>query len=781
MKWITLYFIYAEEGDKLKMRKIVKWFGTAAVLIGMLAVVLFIPVSAQATSTGNDNAAKRYNIMLVIDGSGSLISSSKTDPNGMRYELIDDLLGILEDDGHNIGAIVFSGNNSSSTSDAAMEQGIMLNTGMLSLDKVAPNGSLPKDYIAEKIRNTGVDRTFNGKTDIGTAILVAERELQKAQAENGLESLVFLFTDGRTDIAYPSVLAKSEENLNAATLEMSQNGIRLFGAFLNKNGGLDASQISGIVCAANSISINSEQFQESYVEINDAASCHAAVNTLLKFLGYVDSRPAVPVTGSIEDSFTIPGIGVEEINIRLYSYNGEDLPDMEVEITQPDGTVLSGIPLNALCRSSRTVRVYKLEDPMCGTWKLKVTVPKDNTVAYVYAPVVSLLIDAEMHITPEYLHVNREAAFAGALFQKGNEITDPLAYREYTCNLVIKDLLDDSVKTYEIPENNGAFVQELLLDQYGTFEAQIVFSCDMVNVSSDVQTIKLGNSRPTANRQQLKLRSGLFQDKVTELNLLDYVDDLEDGKNLTIALRKGDFDPEAVSLSEGNLQIVNSRIGRTVLCFDVTDTQGAGTMLEIRITCRNMTVLFILAFIALIILIAALVYFVSVKWNKLKPEGDLSATVTLKFDGVDKAIILALPMPGRDAPSKTNLWELARRALKEDDDRIDSGITCGDVKKQLSQFNSVLEKITFSKTVVRTGGKRQGGICVKQGKKKVVMPTKRSAEFDNGGFPVSLDYQLPEPDDFFDDDLDFGTERKSPKKEKKKRNENRADFGDELF
>ena len=769
------------------MRKLVKWFGTAAVLIVILGVVFFTPVSAQAMSTGNSNAAKRYNIMLVIDGSGSLISSTKTDPNGMRYELVDDLLGILEDDGHNIGAIVFSGNNSSNTSDMAMEQGIRLNTGMLSLDEVAPNGSLPKDYIAEKIRNAGVDLTLNGKTDIGTAILVAERELQTAQAENGLEPLVFLFTDGCTEISHPGVLAKSEQNLNTATLEMSQNGIRLFGAFLNKNGGRDSSEISGIVCAANSISINSEQFLESYVEINDAASCHAAVNTLMKFLGYVDSRPAVPVTGSITDTFTIPGIGVEEINIRLYSYNGENLPDMEVEITQPDGTVLSGVPLNALCRSSRTVRVYKLSDPMCGTWKLKVTVPQDNTVAYVYAPVVSLFIDADMSVAPDIvdLHVNSNAAFTGALSQKGTVITDPLAYREYTCNLTITDLWDGSVETYEISENNGSFVQNLLLDKYGTFEAQIVFSCDMVNVPSEVQTIKLENRAPTAKAAELELRSGLFQDKVTDVNLLDYVDDREDGKNLSIELATSDCDPEAFALDGGNLRIVNKLIGDAKLNFTVTDSQGASATLWVRIQCQNVTIWFVLAFIALAVLIIVIVCAALLERNRRKPEGDLSVEFALKFDGVEKPVALELQMPGRDASSKTNLRELLMRALEDDTGRVLPGITCGDVKAQLSQFNAMLDKISLSKTITHAGGKRRGGLCVKQGNKKFVMPDKKTLELYDGDFSVTLIYSEPEPDDdLFDEDLDFGTRKPSRKAEKrgnKRKDSGREDFDDDVF
>lgn len=758
-----------------------------AILMSM--VISFVPASAAVDARSGDT---RYNIMLVIDASGSLVDNRVNgvrkpgaDPSGMRYELLQDLLGTLEDDGHYIGAIVFSGSKLYSTEDKHMETGILMQTDMLPLDEAAPDGGPVKDYVFREIKNTGVDGSYNGTTDIGTALLVAERKLQAIQKENGLESLVFLFADGITDLYHHAPAEeKSRENMQTATREMSANGIRLFGAFLNNQGKIKSDEISDAVCAANGVGKDSEVFKKSYVEITDAASCHRAVTVLLQFLGYVGSEPPEPITGTIEDTFTIPGVGVEEFNIRLYSYAGEDLPEMTVVLTMPDGTELKGTKLDDMCRSSRTVRTYKIPKPMSGQWNLKVTVPEDNTIAYVYDKVYSLVIGSSIAVSPDVadLHVNGTASFTATLTQRGTTVTDPYAYEGYECRLDIMDHRTNQVTPYIIDNNNGVFTYDLLLQEYGRYSARIVFACDGFEVPSSYIPYELINHEPqitgTVNRT---VKYGPMQDKTTEVDLTGYINDVEDGRNLTITLVDTDCDEDGFEIQDGVLTLTNAVVGSGEIILSITDSQGAGGEMKVIIEAKNTLPIFIAIIVAILILIVVIVILVIRGRQKMNLKGDLSVSLGLEIEA-EKSIDLDLQVPGREAANNTNLKTLLMNALVNEADRVKPGITCGMVKNALAPYLGGLEKITLSKVMTRDAGKRSAGIRIKQAGKTYVMPGKRMVDLYVDDMSVSLIYSQPmdENDDVFGtDDMDMSRGRKSKKDEKKR--ENVSDFDDDLF
>ena len=761
------------------MRQMIKRVCASALLICMITAMLMVPTVTKVEAA---TAGQRYNIMLVIDGSGSLVDSKTkpgSDPKKLRYELIGDLLGVLEDEGHYVGAVVFSGNKNSKTSKEAMESGIRCNTGMVLLD-----GTRSKESIYNEIVRAGVDKSYDGKTDVGTALLVAERVLTEKQKENGLPSLIFLFTDGNTDVE-GEVKKQSDKNRETAIQEIRENDIRLFGAFLNKDGLLSSDPMVDIVCDANNISSNSEEFSKSYHELTDADSCHQAVNTFLKFLGYIDdTNEDDPITGSIEDEFLIPGIGVEEMNIRLYSYKGEDLPeDMKVELTQPDGTVISESKMNSMLNGSDTYRIYKLVKPMSGTWKLKVTVPENNEILYVYSRVFSKHVDAQLTITPgaANLHVNANADFTASLVQNGTAVTDQKAYSGYECSLEIKNLADNTVETFEIPNNSAKFVYNMDLKEYGSYAARVVFKCETFVVASEYVAYDLYNNAPSVKSPAyLDLKSGLFQQTETEIDLEDYIDDLEDGKELQVTLLSATCDEDALDLDEDHrsLTLENNLVGDGEIVILVTDSQGESVELRLEVETTNVTLQYIL-YILLAILVLFILFVLKKRGDSnIKLDGDLNAVFELKIDDEKKNFDLLLPLPGRDAPGKTTLKALMQKCLEDDAERH-QGVRAEKIKEALEELNSELDKVMLSKTVVRVKGERVGGVIVKAGKKQDTMPGKRSVEISAGGLDISLIYARAELDtDMFDDAWDFDApdRGKKDKKSKKRPNRDISDF-----
>lgn len=720
-------------------------------VISVLPLVLLLmpALFASAYADEQGGTAKRWNIMLVVDGSGSLFSGPTTDPDGLRFEAIDDLLGILQDNGNNVGAIVFSANPTRDDSDQEMRKAIRLNTGMISFDGKAPNGGDPKDYINSQLRNAPMDYGSGGTTDIGTALLVAEEMLEALQEQNGLESMVFLFTDGETELNYTNTYEKSIENMHEAEQRMLDNNIKLCGVFLNKDGRSNSTEVRDMVCAANGVASNTLFLGDTYIEIENSTSCHAAMEQFMRLLGFSTTSP-MPVPGAV--SFRVPGTGAEEANIRIYSTNGSTIPkDMSVSITSPSGVVLSGTTVEAICRSGRTFRNYKLVNPESGTWTIQVDVTNEDSVGIVCELVFSMDKEAEMVIEPaaDILHVNMEAAVEAYLTQNGEKITEPADYREYTCDLVIRNLQTNEETSYALlPDSSNRYQTAIFLDTYGTFEAYIAFNCDSIAIKSGVQALNLENHAPEIMPDKLNIKYGLFTSSTYEYDLAERISDLEDGKALDITVDSESCNMDAVRLEGTKLIISSADIGNGELRVTVQDSQGATDFADLRISTKNITLMLILAIIGMMLLIFAALILIM----RSRPKLNGKCILTIPCNG--SALDIELPTPGSQGPRSTNLTALVEME-KGDGGAIHN--VCRDnatydyVVKMLD--NEELEKIKLSivKGRVRNeSGKtvRTGRLKVKQGKAvDIIFNGSMKLSTNTDGFSLAYYYHSDESED----------------------------------
>ena len=203
-----------------------------ALLLCLLTLLQAVPVQSDATQANPD---KNYNIMIVMDCSGSLVNPEGilSDPQGYRYEATSMFLDLLSDSGNNVGAIVFNSTISTSDcSDTTMRECLQLDTGLLPMNSVAD-----KENLMQQIRSIEP----NGFTDIGTALLAAAEQLTGMEAKNGLESIIILFTDGATEtydrklgLAEQPVYAQSLKNRDAAVELIREEGITLCGVYLRR-------------------------------------------------------------------------------------------------------------------------------------------------------------------------------------------------------------------------------------------------------------------------------------------------------------------------------------------------------------------------------------------------------------------------------------------------------------------------------------------------------------------------------------------------------------------
>lgn len=671
----------------MKMKKRISLLMVLCLMVGLLC----IPAEAATDTTSQDD---RWNIILVVDGSGSLYSGKNpSDPSGLRYEALDLLIDLLHENGNYVGAVVFNANNTKDDSDEAMRKGIALNTGLMEI-----NGAADKKALKDAIKNAPFSGHNKGDTDIGTALLVAQQEL--AAANNGLNSAIYLFSDGASALDYKNTREKSQQNMNTAIENIRDQGIKLCGVFLNCNDS-DSTEVRDIV--AQSIGTSGYNLSDLYMEITDPSDI--SIDSFLSFLGYnIPGDEAI--TSSTTKTFRIPGVGVEEANIRIRTAGGESLPEgMVVTITRPDGTTLTSAETAAVCSSGRTYRMYKLVNPMSGTWSVYVGLPEGNTVGVYYNPILSVYVDAglETSAPTQDLHVNGDVTLTAYLEHRGVRLTDAASYREYECVLELTDVNTGEKTQFQVtPDSSNNYSLTLNLDEYGVFDAQASFVCDSIVVTSDVVIWDLKNHTPTCNATaSFSALYGMFQEDIRTIDLSDSrygVSDIEDDiQNLKFSIQSGTCNMQDIHFVNNSpvLELDVSTCGSGEVVVSITDTQGASTTMTINVTTRSVTAICIAIIAAVCVAILLLIFFIIRTYYSTRTNGSCAITISIPQENngdIKNVCCKGLTPPGgSQSVRKTNLYALLSRDI--DNYGTNSKLACEDAGISYQKFCEVVKSL----------------------------------------------------------------------------------------
>ena len=748
-----------EDKMKTKLRRILCFAMVLCSLCGLMGTAAF---------ADGEVVGERWNIMLVIDGSASLFSDAYgmgpgrgTDPDGLRFEAINSFIDTLHTRGHNVGAIVYNANQHRwDATEEGMMSAILVNTGINPLNTTNDRTGL-KNAIkgAKQIK----DNTY--QTDTGTALLVAEQELEKVSG-NGLRSAIFLFTDGLIRV-YPEHEKLSMQNLQEAEDKIRKQGIVLCGVYLNSKGLEPSTEIRDIVCAANDFNPDMN-LGNYYLEITDAKSCAESTDLFMKLLGY--SIPDVlPIPNDFWSEFRVPGVGVEEANIRLRTNSSDKLPaGIQVTFVLPDGTEAPAASVASYVGRGDTYQVYKVENPATGTWKVHVKVPDDNEVAIYYSPVFSFYVAADMETSVDPANMISGSTFdvKAFLVKQGQALTDPAAYREYTCELTIQNRLTGDVETIEIqPNNKGEYILPYTIG-YGEYAANITFSCDELVVSSPEQEWKTQNHDPVVRPASTWITYNFLMGSKKELDLTPNYDDMEDGKNLTLSVTGGTCKMAGVELDGSTLKLNAAKCGDGTVEITVTDSQGASAVLRVDVQTTNTSLPIIIGIVVALLLIVLLILKLIRDKNSHSLIGEL--TIDLSFPDEEGAEVemSALPLenPGTNGVKrKTNMDELLRRSLNNVTSRLCNELNRDEEKmRQLRAFaerhSSFLRKINLD--VDWNNAKKRAECVVIFNKVKETIYNKSCNALRDGDVSLTVSYFVEdvEPDDPMNPDDDGFTD-----------------------
>lgn len=572
----------------------------------IIALLLCILLLSQTAVSATQTAGGGKNVLVVMECSGSLHRGICSDPNDYRYEATAMLLDLLCGSGNQVGAIVFNSTTSTSdTSVAHMQEGLRLNTGLAPLEDQADAAAL-----MEQIESISV----GGYTDIGTPLLEAAELLREASAENGMESVIILFTDGATEtkdkyqgLSACPVYEKSLENREKAVSIIRESGIALYGVSLGADQGEDT-EVLNLVRSA-----NTEKVSQRYIPVKEAASLTGAFRQFFTMISDTEPRDF-----ENETRFAVPGKGLHDIRISV-TVKGETIQDSEraldnlkVEIDRPDANASSG---SQMVSRGKNYAVYEIRDPEAGPWCVRVECPGAQVQS-------SILLNSDLQaetfysVSEDKIQFGESVSIIAKLYDAGQPLTSETDYTGYECRLRYQKDGTEEIKEVDLVylESAEGFAGPVTIRGYGTYYVWTEFSCgESITVKTPMTIWDIPNDTPDAPKNYtLSAVMSLLQDGTTELNLLTLVTDKNDEnlERITIDVDTGDYPKEAVQYDDSSkmLYIDGVKGGSGKLTVTFTDDGNASAVTEVEIIFKNNAAwqmgLIVLAFVLLLLLLA---------------------------------------------------------------------------------------------------------------------------------------------------------------------------------
>lgn len=599
-------------------------YSLAAIL--MILFILAANVSVWAEEKAERKTAKHYNVVLVIDGSGSLTYELGTDKEGYRYEALELFLSVLTNEGNKVGAIVFNDSEK-----------MPLDTGLKELNTMAA-----KKELSQSIRDTKVD----GDTDIGGALQQAISELTGSGADPELPSCILLFSDGETDLGNPEATNASLKKKEQAIAEARKDGIAIHGICLNANNSANTQEVKGIAEGTDGI----------YLEINSPSDLN---NAFLEFYSLIygetkNSGEWEP--GPVEKTFKIPSEGVAEVNILIEAEKNIT----GINLVRPDRTAYSDTELDAISIATGKYKVIKIVDPIQGVWKIKVEGDPGTKIKFDW--IYNTDLSAEIECNSEKASLNENIAIKGYLLSDGKRVEDTNVYGEYSGTLVLTDAVTGEASTYPMEVDGAAFSADVAFSEYGTYYAAIQLTCGNLVHTSNSTAINVGNQAPVAEKKTIQKKIVLlpFKSAKTTFNLNDYVSDPE-GDKLTFELGTYSYDTDKVKLEDDKLSIDAGKDKEGNVKVTAKDSQGAACELTFNIKTQNFTVLIVVLLIVIIMAIL-IALFIS---KYIGTTAVCPWTITVEsFDNVSGTSSQPYPQTGLKRKKNISDWNITECGIQ---------------------------------------------------------------------------------------------------------------------
>lgn len=561
-------------------------FVTASLLLACIMCVSQVALAVEDNEAQKQRSS-HHNVMMVIDGSGSLVSKNNpTDPDGLRYDAVDLFFALLTDSGNKVGAVVFDDNSNQ----------YLLDTGLVSV-----SGKTEKLTLSKKIRDSGT----RNDTDIGSALLTAVERLE-AESDSTIPSEIILFSDGRTDLrkkddrtqidqkAYSVSIANKDKAITRA----QELGIPIYSVCLSASSVADPAELEEI----------SKRTSGEFVKVDRPEDLALAFQQFYKLI--FETPQSQETTYSFSDSgnvnipIDVPSVGAEEVNVILKM----DVP-YKASLSSPSGAKEQKF-LEDATMSGGPYDVIKLVQPEAGRWTLRLNGASGDDV------LVNVLYNFDSEVVLQVkgdkteLAANDSVQVTAGLLRDGKAVNDPSVTKEYTAVLFKENL--SSGKKERIPmqaNEKGQFTAEVFSEEVASYDLTAVLTYKNLKVTSNQLVLNYGNTAPEIQGEELITEKVIVtpltgRSRAYDLNA--YFNDKQ-GDAIHYSIVSSQLVDGTTSLSEGDgvltVDTAHSRSGDLVV--RATDAQGAFSDMTIHFKVTNLTLAIVLAIVLPILTLAA--------------------------------------------------------------------------------------------------------------------------------------------------------------------------------
>ena len=534
----------------------------ASILALALCLSLTVSRAGFASAEENSSVANRYNVVMVIDKSGSLRDERGigTDPEGLRYDAMKLFLGLLTETGNNVGAVVF-------------DDQIRLDSGLRPMDSMEDKRALVSEVEA---LGTSYD------TDIGGAMLRATEILHGMQEKNGLPCAILLLTDGMTDFPQENRWLRMQSSLEAgdqALQAAQEEGITIHGILLDVDGRAAAGESE-----VRRYTDGTDGEFEIVSKPEDLTATFGRFYSIINKTEYTGAHKVLfSEKGAAETGFLVPAFGVEEVNIVVERREPQSgtLPERgDIRVTQPDG---SGYDTREHEVQTSRFLLVKIPKPAAGDWTVNLRgEPGDSIdVCLIYNSSVSATLTRESE--GEDCEVLKPVHFEAAVA----DFETPLSAENLgsiTVELALKNLADGETVKLPMAMRDGVFTCDYTFENGGEYAATASVSLTGIEVHSNTLKMTVLVPPPTAKFEAMSdlFACGSIQDNVWSLDLRELFEDPK-GTGLSYAL--SDSFGGAVTIEDGVLRADLAKLGGAA-DFTVTATDSYGLSVPVPFTLK---------------------------------------------------------------------------------------------------------------------------------------------------------------------------------------------------
>ena len=297
-------------------------------------------VSAHASTTSN--AVQHFDIVFVIDDSGSM---KQTDPNRLRVEALKRFIDILPKEGDQVGVVTYSTK--------------VLETMSLRDIRSESDKNDVKKFAETKITQNG------GWTDTAVGLKQATAYLDEFKKVDH-KQLIILVTDGANDFGDTGrTKAQSDADLEKVIAEKYP----IYTIGLNPEDQKYESYISDIAKRTNA----KAYFPKS---ADDLQAIFNEIQGLMYGTEFTLNNVHINPSAYIDTEIDIPE-GVFEANIQIIH-----TAPIESKLTAPNGDEIDHNMAGFIFTTESSYTNIKLSEPKNGKWKLRLKGSKDETVSY---------------------------------------------------------------------------------------------------------------------------------------------------------------------------------------------------------------------------------------------------------------------------------------------------------------------------------------------------------------------------------------------------------------